>query len=172
VRVVTRGLNVVNDDGSERLPERWHWRTLRVDDRYFLGGARAPPTEASLHSRRFDESADASSEELRVKEYERLHGFFPVAEVMPSLLPSQAYEARVWLVHHRPPPAVAEPRKALRVTWSAGPRHEVTTVTAEEDPHFGTTFDYWGPMLVQARIEYDDGSVADTYVYARVPRGT
>jgi hypothetical protein len=169
VRVITRDLVMVDDDGSDRVPERWSWKTQRVDDRYFLGEPRSPVAEENRDGRRFDWATDETSESVRKCEYKRLHGYFPVVEVMPSLFPDQAYEARASLAHHRSQDHAHGPRPR-RVTWSAGPMHEVATVTAEEDPHFGATFDYWGPMLIQACIEYDDASLARCHVYAPVPR--
>ncbi|MCG8508698.1 MAG: metallophosphoesterase, partial [Rhodospirillales bacterium] len=47
VRVETRGLNIFNKDGTERLPTRWNWYTMGVDDRHFLGLNRAHESEAS-----------------------------------------------------------------------------------------------------------------------------
>ena len=32
--------------------------------------------------------------------YNRQRGNMPIAEVLPSLLPGQGYEARVWLAQH------------------------------------------------------------------------
>jgi hypothetical protein len=42
----------------------------------------------------------------------------------------------------------------------------------DRDPNFCASFDYWGPMLIQARIRFADGTSCAGYVYARIPRDT
>jgi len=39
-------------------------------------------------------------------------------------------------------------------------------------PDFAVSFHYWGPMLIQAELEFDDGQKARAYVYARLPDST
>jgi hypothetical protein len=47
--------------------------------------------------------------------------------------------------------------------------HEVVTVEAARDSQMCGTFHYWGPMLIQARLEFSDGSAQEAHVYARMP---
>jgi 3',5'-cyclic AMP phosphodiesterase CpdA len=168
IRVTTRGLRIANEDGSERLPGRWQWHTLREDDRQSLGGQRAPEPR-KREFRDFEATQDQAAEERRVEEYARLRGYMPVVEVMPSLEPGQAYEARLWLVRHRRPGIAAIAPDVRRVTWSAGAYFPVVTVESDEDPNLCTRLHYWGPMLVQAQMEFEDGECVDAYVYARLP---
>lgn len=168
ILVKTRGLKVVDDDGGDLLPWRWTWHTLRIDDRQFIGGDGVPTARAD-DARRFDVDLDAAAEKERSAEYRRLRFHFPVAAVMPSLEPGQVNEARVWIVRHQPPRGVDAGPGVVRVTWSAGKRFPVVTVTADEDPNLCAVLHYWGPMLVQAHIEFADGETADAHVYVRLP---
>lgn len=79
-------------------------------------------------------------------------------------MPGQAYEARVWLVQHGPGGEL--PKK---VTWSAGKKFAQQICDSIDNPKFCTSFHYWGPMLIQAQIEFDDGQIEDAYIYARIP---
>ena len=89
----------------------------------------------------------------------------PVVEVMPSLVAGQAYEARVWIVpHQRHLENVPK-----RVRWSCGPKFDTVQLSREVDEHFCAVFSYWGPMLVQAELEFQDGTTSCVYVYARLP---
>jgi hypothetical protein len=56
------------------------------------------------------------------------------------------------------------------VTWSAGKRFPVITVNAREDPNLWAVLHYYGPMLVQAHMEFADGKVIDAHVYVRLPQ--
>ncbi|MCG8508192.1 MAG: hypothetical protein MI741_03090, partial [Rhodospirillales bacterium] len=113
--------------------------------------------------------ADKSYEEARRAEYERTRGNLPAVEVRPSLIPDQAYEAVLWIEPHPYDKEKPERDKPVKVIWSAGRMFEVVTVTRNEDSHFTASLAYWGPMLVQARIIFDDDSEALTYIYARMP---
>lgn len=168
VHVVTRGLRIFNEDGTERLPTRWNWFTMRVDDRHFFELDHAPAPKATAE-REFDEEADKSYEEARHAEYARTRGNLPAAEVHPSLIPGQAYEVILWIERH--PYGVEKPDKdkPVQVVWSAGRKFEVVTVTGKKDPHYVASMAYWGPMLVQARMIFSDGEEALAYIYARMP---
>jgi hypothetical protein len=166
--VKTRGLRVVDDQGGDLLAWKWHWRTLRTDDRQFIGGAEVPtPHVASARS--FESEFDAAAEGERSAEYQRLRFHFPVAAFMPSLEAGQVNEVRLWIVRHRPPIGVEVGPGVESVTWSAGKRFSVITVTAKDDPKLCAVLHYWGPMLVQAHIEFADGHSADAYIYVRMP---
>lgn len=167
VRVVTRGLTIRRDDGETLLPGKWSWETLKDDDRQFVGENRLPPSFARQW-RPFDDAADAPAEETRKEEYGRLRGWFPVVEVMPSLQPPQHYEARLWVVRHG---SQLEQDGCLlvRVTWFAGPKFPVVTIDRADDENLCGVLHYWGPMLVQARLEFEDGYLAPAHLYARLP---
>lgn len=169
IQVVTRGLCVFNQDRTERLPGKWEWETLKRDDRYFIAGERAP-VAGGMAVRGFVDASDGVFQEERIAEYRRLRGNFPVVEVMPSLVPGQAYEARVWIVHHRGSVPDDVPEEwPVRVIWSAGRRFPVAEVDREQDPNFCAAFNYWGAMLIQARMEFADGGREQAHVYARLP---
>ncbi len=169
IRCETRGLSIFNDDGTERLPTRWVWESLRVDDRHFFGSDHVPyPKEFS--ERQFGNNVDKELEQERIGVYEQTRGNLPVVEVLPSLIPGQAYEAVLWIVGH--PYEEPKPEKDIpvEVTWAAGPKFEVVAVKRETDPTFCARLTYWGPMLVQARLKFPDGYEARAHVYARMPR--
>jgi 3',5'-cyclic AMP phosphodiesterase CpdA len=162
----TRGLKI-QDRGRDILPGEWAWTDRLIDDRQYLGGPRAPQTIAAL-PRKFADDEDKKDESLRKQRYEELRLNMPVCEVMPSLIAGQHNEVRLWIEPHRPE-FQGENDKPVQVTWSAGKLHEVVTVHRQNDPRFCATLTYYGPMLVQAKIEFSDGSVAYSHVYARMP---
>ena len=164
--VETRALSVFREDGTERIPGRWSWHTLAEDDRSFYGSRRLPPVKASSKIP-YDVAAMKQCEDERVAEYVASRGNIPVIEVIPSVIAGQAYEARVWIVPHRREEPQGVP---VRVLWSAGPKFPTLIVRQDEDPDFCATFDYWGPMLIQARLEFRDETSACMHVYARVPQ--
>jgi 3',5'-cyclic AMP phosphodiesterase CpdA len=92
IRVETRGLSIYKKGGAEQLPTRWNWYVMRIDDRRFSGFNHIPIPK-DWDEREFSEEFDATFEEMRCNEYERTRGNLPVVEVMPSLVPGQAYEA-------------------------------------------------------------------------------
>jgi Calcineurin-like phosphoesterase/prokaryotic YEATS domain len=170
VKCITRGLLIYNKDGSERLPTRWNWYDMRICDRHFIGNTNKIALSI-VKCTPFNEIDDRWREECRIKEYERLRGYLPVVEVRPSLVQGQAYEAVVWIAKH-PPERGKNPRKdAVKVIWSAGKRFGVQEVSVNEKENFAVSFDYWGPMLIQADIVFADGEEAFAHVYAHLPVG-
>jgi 3',5'-cyclic AMP phosphodiesterase CpdA len=161
----TRSLKIL-DGGREILPGEWEWVDRLIDDRQYLGGPRAPQTINATSKEHSKE--DASAEAQRSARYQDLRFNMPVCEVMPSLVPGQHNEVRLWIEVHRPD-AQTEEQKPIRVTWSAGRMHKVITVRREDDTRYCATMHYWGPMLVQAKLEFTDGELAYGYVYARMP---
>jgi 3',5'-cyclic AMP phosphodiesterase CpdA len=152
---------VVRDQDGPLPPSDWSWQLLDEDDRSYYGGARLPQTRASAvpfvqHS---------PFEQTRSHEVDRLRGNMPVVEVLPSLEPPQAYEARVWIVGE------GTRELPVRVTWSVGPPAftQDLIVASSTDSNFCAAFAYWEPILIQARIEFADGNIALTHIYARVP---
>ncbi len=168
VRTVTRCLNTFNNDGTERLPTRWQWETLRTDDRKFLGDDHIPFSK-SCTERVFDPAQDAEFETQRQAVYVDTRGNMPVVDVLPSLTPGQAYEAVLWIVQHPFGEKKQESDIPRTVTWSAGRKFEVVTVNGEQDSNYAARLSYYGPMLVQARLSFPDGHEAVTHVYARMP---
>ena len=162
VNVETRGLNVFRSDGEEDLPGKWTWRKLREYDIPFFA-ANCRPEEAKVAQVTAWPAAANGGDEGRAAEYRRLRGNMAVVEVRPSLLIDQAYEARLWIVGH---PGREIP---VEVTWSAGPKFPRIKVTHAQSKWFCTSLHYWGPMLVQARITFADGSSEETFIYSLLP---
>jgi len=111
--------------------------------------------------------AHTHPESQRQGRYEDLRLNMPVCEVMPSLVPGQHNEVRLWIESHRSPQR--EDQKPVQVTWSAGKLHSVIAVRREDDSRYCATMHYWNSMLVQAKLEFPDGHVAYGHVYARMP---
>jgi len=168
IRITTRGLKVRDADGTDLLPWRWEWQTLRSDDRQFIRGDEVPSPKA-MDLRPFDDEGDQEAEADRFAEYQRLHWYFPVAAVMPSLHPDQVNEARLWIVRHSPPNGVDPGPSICHVTWSAGKRFALVRIAATEDPKLCAVVHYYGPMLIQATMEFEDGQRSDAYLYVRLP---
>jgi hypothetical protein len=159
IRIVTRGLVTHDADGRRLLPAEWHFQTLRVDDR--VSGAHMPDGNVPYHKSTF---VPDGHEDRRKAAYAELRWNMPVVEVMPSLIPGQAYEARVWIVPH-----VGNREVPVRVEWAAGEHFTVVTCDAQTNPMFCATLAYYGPVLVQARMHFADGHVALGHIYARLP---
>ncbi len=166
IRVETRGLSTFNSDGTEELPTRWLWETLQIDDRSFIVGDSKPPPIA-VNYRKFQQALDEPLESERIAKYERSRGNLPVVEVMPSLVAGQAYEVRAWIAHHGK--SEAETDLPTEVTWTAGKKFPVATVSRKDDPLFCAIFNYWGPMLLQAQLRFSDGHTDFVSAYARMP---
>jgi len=171
IRVVTRGLVTHNPKTLQRLlTSEWRWKTLREDDRsFYLNEHLEKPISRALSFLPFDKSDPDGSEKVRKSVYAETRRNMPVVEVRPSFKSSQAFEATLWIVPHKPEYKGWELPE--EVIWSAGPWFDhVIKVSRREDPRFCVSFDYWGPMLVQAEMRFADGNVARTHVYARDPR--
>ena len=171
IRIVTRRL--VTHDTKTRtklLTREWAWETLREDDRSFALNEHTVKPRKFLSSISFDAKNPDLAESVRKAEYPRTRRNFPVVEVRPSLEPSQAYEATFWIESHRPEEVGWESPE--EVTWTAGKLFPVFRIRRQDDPRFCASFNYWGPMLVQARLKFADGYVAVAHVYARIPGKT
>lgn len=168
VRIKTRGLVRTDDIGPLDF-DQWTWKNLKTIDRSLTPYPTMPlpglgsqfVTSGSIENQL--EINDTNSN--RRKKYDDLRYYIPVIEVMPSLIPGQAYEARVWIVHHGhqqlPPPE--------EVTWYAGPMFERQVCFFSNNPSFCTSFHYWGPMLIQATLKFEGGYESEHFIYARMP---
>lgn len=158
IRTVTRGLQTHDSDGRALLPQEWIFKTLAMQDNV-TGRHMA---EVGV----FQESvfiADEFETERKMV-YKNLRRNMPVVEVMPSLVPQQEYEARLWVVAHE-----GDRDIPLKVEWSGGKYFPVVVCKREDNPSFCATLAYYGPVLFQVRLFFDDNSTATGYVYARLP---
>lgn len=162
VQVVTRGLMRFGP-AVELDPNLWKWRTIRVYDRILS------PYENLPLLRPFTRSpfpaAEDDLESARNKQYQALRHNMPVVEVLPSLIPGQGYEARVWIVPH----SKHHTEFPVNVVWSAGPKFDRKYSGPSSNPDFCASFHYWGPMLIQAELTFAEGPPVFAYVYARLP---
>jgi predicted phosphodiesterase len=169
IRVVTRGLVTRESRTNESLlAARWYWKTEREHDQILI------ETDALMEPRAgagrwipYREAGRSAQEERRTAEYRSTRGNFPVVEVRPSLEPSQAYNAIAWIEPHRPDRDNWESPK--EVIWSAGGYFDVASISRDDDDRFCVGFDYWGPVLLQAELLFDDGERVISHVYARLP---
>lgn len=165
VMIETRGLVISDHHGRELLPKDWHWVPIRWQERLITPQSRMPEV-GRVSWRAFTQGSGETSEEARIQQYECLRGNMPVVEVLPSLISDQAYEARVWIEEHRR----SKSDIPERVVWPAGNKFHLAVCEHHENPHFSAGFEYWGPMLVQARMFFKDGEEASGHVYARLPK--
>lgn len=166
ILIETVGLSVFDEDGNEALPGNWKWDVLRREDLHFLRGQCVPTMRADVAAILRDEQT-LTANDHRGAEYARLRGNMLCVEVRPSLKPDQGYEAIVWITPHASREK-AEPPTA--VEWSAGPKFTaVVTVAHTQDARFCARFDYWGPMLIQASLQFADSSKERAFIYARIP---
>jgi len=152
------------DSGTELPRGEWYWEPGIPDDRCY----EPAPAEEDDASPRGQTSSftDSDVEDTpRIGAYENSRGAFPVVEIRPSLLPSQAHEAYVWIEHHPFKTPTADER-LVKVVWSAGPRHEVTSVSDDPSGRFAAAFTYYGPMLVMAELTFADSHKSTQYIYA------
>lgn len=161
IQVVTRGL-IRMGAACGLDPDQWHWKTLRIFDKTLSPFANSPLL--GPYKRQPFPDGDDALEKKRKKEYNKLRFNMPVVEVLPSLIPGQGYEARVWLVRHR-----NHKESPIQVIWSAGEWFSRKISDSTASPNFCTSFHYWGPMLIQAQLQFSDGVKATAYVYARLP---
>ncbi len=162
VQVTTRGLFRRDELNKPLLRPKWYWKTIKITDRVLspdLGWK-----YGEVERRTFDPS-DKEHEKFRDDEYARLRQNFPVVEVVPSLRPDQEFEARMKIVGHRY-------RKELpkKVVWSAGDLFPVSTCNRENNEDFRNTFSFYGPMLIQVSMTFDDSNEEHTYIYAHERR--
>jgi hypothetical protein len=167
IHVETRGLVRENRHGQDLPGPRWHWRTLRLDDRLLTAPRRTVAKNASTRVRN---ACDQKYDDLRSDVLRETWRNFPSIEVLPSFDPTQGYEARVWIEGQQSHPDYKQP---IRVEWSSNPRDfgDVYVCHRDSDPEFRARFAYYGPTLLQARMFWDDGHEAQAYIYARYPRG-
>lgn len=159
IRVITRGLKTTGDRGT-LAPDQWKWETVNVSDKTITPYQTLPEVGVS--------ELKVWDTDERHKRYTELRYQMPVVEVMPSLIPGQAYEARAWITPHgNPLPAGQE---LIKVEWSAGKLFAKQTCLKENNPHFCIAYQYWGPMQIEARLFFEDGYEALAYVYARMPK--
>jgi 3',5'-cyclic AMP phosphodiesterase CpdA len=170
VRIVTRGL-VAEDGGGSLAPHQWKWITLREVDRRLYTPLDPPMPVHHLPTRKFNAQVDGVAEAKRSAIYQETRCNMVVSDVLPSLIPGQAYEVRCWIVPHvdrdgHPKPGWEPP---VRVIWSAGERFPVKECDRAADPQFCCALNYWGPMLVQAEMVFANGERAYAQTYARIP---
>jgi 3',5'-cyclic AMP phosphodiesterase CpdA len=159
VQVTTRGL-FKRDESTNKplLRPKWYWNTIKIIDRVL-----SPESgwQYGKVNRRSLDKNDKEREKLRGDEYKRLRQNMPIVEVVPSLKPDQEFEARMKIVGHRY-------RKELpkQVTWSAGDKFPVSTCLREQNEDFRNTLSFYGPMLIQVSMLFDDGKEEYSYIYA------
>ena len=170
VSVETRGLTIFDKVKNRPiLAPNWKWERIATHDVHFVPDATSP-MPATPDFRPFDDKRDRGPELERIQEYGRTGGYFPVLSVRPSLLPDQAYEACLWIVPHVSKRHPAKPKELSAVTWRAGRLFEVQRITREKDPRFCVQYEYWGPMLVQAELEFTDSTTCLEYIYVQMPQ--
>jgi predicted MPP superfamily phosphohydrolase len=160
VKIITRGLRRRGNRGL-LTPDQWEWETVNESDKILTPYQTLP--QAGIVT-----LDNLSDDKLRLAKYDELRHSLPVVEVMPSLIPGQAYEARAWITFHRPD-LYTKP-KLIKVEWTAGPRFKKQICTVDNNPNFCVSYQYWGSMLIEAKLTFEDKYTAVAYVYARMPK--
>lgn len=159
VKIITRGLKRM---GTRPLtPDQWKWNTVNVSDKVVAPYQTIPRIGSC-------EIADLEQDEDRLKQYENQRYHMAVAEVMPSMIPGQAYEVRAWITPHRAD--LYEGPKLIKVEWTAGTKFKRIICLEETNPNFSFSYHYWGPMLIQAKLIFEDSYKSLAFVYARMPK--
>jgi 3',5'-cyclic AMP phosphodiesterase CpdA len=158
------------ESGTELPRSQWRWEPCLPDDRCYEPSH--SEREVALSSTTVTPFADSDvPAETREDAYRENRWRHPVAEIRPSLVPSQAHEAYLWIEHHNKEGFEEPPgQRLIRVVWSAGPRHEVRTVDEDESGSFETLFSYYGPMLVMAELTFADNHQSTQFIYVPMRR--
>jgi len=159
INVITRGLLRRNNNGATTQGQ-WKWVTVNITDKKV-----APQQLFHLNVTNISKY-DTQSEGVRKEEYKRLRCWMPVVDVMPSLVPGQAYQVNAWLTCHK---KHCDP-KLKTVEWSAGELFGKQLCEAATNPNFSASFHYWGPMLLQAKLTFEDDYIAYTHIYSHMPQ--
>ena len=167
IKIVTRGL-VRHDEEKVEMPScYWYWKTIRSEDGKFSHSYQYPK-ELNVREETFDLEKEECFENRRINLYSSLRGNMPVVEVVPSIMPGQAYEARLWIVPHNR----SKEQIPIKVVWSGGSKFPLAVCenpNSSDTEKFAASFSYWSDVLIQARIYFQDGTVGVGYVYARIP---
>lgn len=159
VKVITRGLK--RTASKPLTPDQWTWSTVNISDKVIA------PYQTIPRIGNF-KIADLEDDKKRIDQYAHQRFHMAVAEVMPSLIPGQAYEVRAWITAHRPD--LYEGPKLTKVEWTAGPKFKRIICLEDSNPNFSFSYHYWGPMLIQAKLIFEDGYESLAFVYARMPK--
>ena len=159
IKVITRGLMKKGSYGL-LTPDLWKWKTLNISDKIVQSYNSLPSNKKT--------NIEPWNEDHRISQYKKLRFQIPVVEVMPSLIHGQAYEARAWIVPHGQ--FLLEEERLVRVEWSAGKKFVKQITEVETNNDFCISYQYWGPMLIEAKLIFNDGYITYGYVYARMPK--
>ncbi|BDW88326.1 metallophosphoesterase family protein [Thalassospira tepidiphila] len=171
VRCETRTLNTRDERGYNRLPKNWYWTASKEYDRFFQRPEKVPVHSDKIISRKFDKEKDANVENLRTQVYKDTRGYLPFVQVKPSLMNGQAYEAICEIVKHQSPRAPDDSMvKLKKVVWTAGEYFDVNEVMYADDPACRVSIQYYGSMLIQATMHFEDGHTVTQHIYAPLPK--
>ena len=162
---------LIRHESGILLPRRkWHWEPCLPDDRCYETPA-SEPDEMSPREQTSPFAGSGINDKPRTGVYENNRGALPVIELRPSLIPSQAHEAEVWIEHHRPE-LTPDAKRLVKVIWSAGSLHDVTTVFDDPSGRFAAVFSYYDSMLVMAELTFADGHQTTQYIYVPMRHGS
>jgi 3',5'-cyclic AMP phosphodiesterase CpdA len=151
------------ESGTQLARGEWRWEPCLADDRCY----EPPPAdtdEVSMHGETISFANSDIKDASRIRAYKTNRGAFPVVEMRPSLIPSQAHEAYVWIEYHPHEDEKLNDR-LVSVVWSAGKRHVVTRISDDSSGRFAAVFSYYGPMLVMAKLTFASGHQSTQYIY-------
>lgn len=172
VQIITRGLVRIGPKGVLD-PDQWRWKTEAIVDRILNVSPNMPSLINGFgrsigrnNCRVLEAPLAEDPDELKRKGvYLDQNDYLATCEVIPSLVPGQAYEARAWIVAHRTPSV-----KIKSVVWSCGIRFPKKECAGDPAGNYAVSFQYWGPMLIQAKMHFENDDIRYAYVYARLPQ--
>lgn len=159
INVITRGLKRTSI--KPLTPDQWKWNTVNISDKT-IAPYKTIPNIGNFQLEKLNDDT------TRLERYKYQRYCMAVAEVMPSLIPNQAYEVRAWITEHRPDLNKTPP--LVKVEWTAGNNFKNVVCSKKDNPNFSFSYHYWAPMLIQAKLTFEDGYEALAFVYARMPK--
>lgn len=108
----------------------------------------------------------STAEPQRVREYARLRGNMPICQMKETGDPDQPYEATLMLVPHKQRDTPAQ------VIWHGGHMFTDKILLRDNQPGnclFKIKYTMYGPVLFQAVLFFDDGTIETACIYCPVP---
>lgn len=119
---------------------------------------------------------DVSLQKMRSEEYGRLRGNMLCVDVSPCTSEKQySTKAVAWIEPHKSTrvPKQADCDIPTGVTWNAGDMFAGASTTHDKEAQFRSKeFKYYGGVLIQAILHFQDGSTEVDYIYARLLGGS
>ena len=165
IRLETRKLVTQDEYHMDVNRTQWKWETLRVINRVLTPPPRREQDELSGIVGVPPELEDPRELE-RAAVIKSLRRNYPVVEVLPAFGKEDEFEAHLWIECQTRDGYEAP----CKVDWIAGAAFPTVTCLFKEGTDFEVRFSYYGPMLVQCRLHWGDGTESVTHIFAHSGR--